>query len=495
MCGAGSNINTIYSNARALLVSIINKVIADLEERQILGSNNAGKVFSGLNATENRPRRYSSSIARLFIVLLFFVASVSATYALMGGRESAIIAKEDIAQVSNKSLQLISERVLNKHDKDKTSLSPNSLKLDFSLPVIDSDLAEQLEVYSAEITQTSNRINVSDVQVIQTNSTMQFRLALSAEANYRAYSLTSPNRVVVHVDKADLSGSLPDLATVPGLSNIRLVDRDRDEVMLVIDTRTFQQVDEIELLPNGDSYQLAFSLKSTEPAGELKVAEQDGFESVVHDISEYESAQFGEMTKQHSHLQVLQSIERRYKKAQVLYRQQKELNANGILSSLLKENPDYVPARSLLSRKLIEQGQLQKAESLLEQGLNLNKTQADWANLYARLQINRGETELAIDVLETAAPEIKTDPGYYAFLAALYQKTDNHRQAVVTYRQVVEQESTNSVWWMGLAISLESLAEDAEALFAYRRAMQGKSMSPDLQQYVLGKISYLSKQG
>ncbi len=476
-------------------MSIINKVIADLEERQILGSNNAGKVFTGLSASENRSKRYSTSIGQLFIVLLFFVASVSATYALMASRDSVLIAEEEIAPVSNRSLQLLAEPGLKNEVKGKPRGITNSLKLDFSLPELRSKLAQQAESPSAEIRQTADRIDLSDIQLKQTDKAIQFRLTLSEEANYRAYSLTSPDRVVIHVDKAELSGSLPDLSAVDSLSNIRLVDRGKDEVMLVIDTRTLQKIDEIELAPHDDAYQLTFSLKSTLPGPDLNIAEQEGIEALDIVSNEYESAQFGEMTKQHSQLQSFQNIERRYKKARQMYRQQQAAKANRLLFSLLEESPDYVPARSLLARKLIEQGQLQKAELLLEQGLELNESQADWANLYARLLINSGQIDIAIDVLEVAAPLIGSDPGYYAFLAALYQKSDNHAQAVLTYRQVIEQESSNSVWWMGLAISLESLGENAEALFAYRRALQGKTMSPDLQQYVHGKISYLSKQG
>ena len=138
---------------------------------------------------------------------------------------------------------------------------------------------------------------------------------------------------------------------------------------------------------------------------------------------------------------------------------------------------------------------MDEAEKLLKEGLAGQAANSDWSNLYARLLVNKGNVTGAVKVLKSVMPDMSIEPDYYAFLAALYQKSEYHEDAVLTYRQVLRVRPGNGVWWMGLAISLESLGRNDEALFAYNKALDGKFMSQDLHRYVQGKISYLNSRG
>ena len=472
-------------------MSIINKVIADLEERQVLGSNNAGKVFRGLSAAENLPRSYTNSLVQMFILILFLFASVSATYALMARRDSVVLERLETLEPGDNSLQIISEpRSVGRMRKQQAGL-PSSLKLDFSLSSIDSLELRPLSEPLDPAPRLQNDILVSDIELNRDKGNILLELSLSNEASYRAYPLRNPNRVVIHIAR----GRLATAFTATELDGVRIIDRGEDEVMLVVDTQAYQSVEDVQLHEQGQHYKLSFLLKPVLALEDEELPAEVAEQRVDVPHPEREIAHYGEMTKSRSDNNSTENIAELYRQAKRLYRQGNSLKADKLLYEILEKDSSYLQARTLLAKKLIARARLEEAEAILDEGLRQVQAVPDWADLHARLLINRGLVSQAIDTLKAASPVLEKSPEYYAFLAALYQKSDRHLEAIQTYRRVVEHEENNSVWWMGLAISLEATGRNPEALFAYRKSLQGAKLSPDLQQYVHGKIAFLDRQG
>ena len=471
-------------------MSIINKVIADLEERQVLGSHNGGKVFRGLSAAENLPRSYSSALAQLFIIILFLFASVSATYALMGRRDALVLEQLETFDPGVNSLQIIDVPPSAGRRPNRQAGLPASLKLDFSLSSMETLKAVPLNEPLSSPGHVNDGILVSDIELSQMDRNTLLKLSLSSEANYRAYPLENPNRVVIHIDRGRLAKAL----SVSELDGVRVVDRGKDEVMLVVDTDAYHLVEDVQLQEQGQQYSLSFMLKPLLVSEEEEQVSQPA-EQFVQTQPKREVAHYGEMTKSRSDDNTDESVADLYRQAKSLYRQGNSLKADKILYEVLDMDSRYLQARTLLAKKLIARARLDEAESILDKGMKQVQAVPDWADLYARLLINRGLVNEAIDVLKLATPVLEDRPEYYAFLAALYQKSDRHREAIQTYHRVIEHDENNSVWWMGLAISLEAAGRNPDALFAYRKSLQGAKLSPDLQQYVHGKIAYLDKQG
>ncbi len=129
----------------------------------------------------------------------------------------------------------------------------------------------------------------------------------------------------------------------------------------------------------------------------------------------------------------------------------------------------------------------------LAAGLNLNPGISEWANVYARLLINQGQTDQAVEVLAKALSEISKDNDYYAFYAALLQKVSQHDEASEIYRTLLAQQPENGLWWMGLAISLDAMKNKEEALHAYNKALEGPALNYELRQYVLQQIERIAR--
>jgi MSHA biogenesis protein MshN len=158
----------------------------------------------------------------------------------------------------------------------------------------------------------------------------------------------------------------------------------------------------------------------------------------------------------------------------------------------LKEDPMHVGARQALLGLLLDGGRRGEAEQLLRHALELNPRQPRHAMVLARLEVDRGEVGGAINTLVAALPYVRSDPGYYAFLAALLQRDGRHRDAVDYYRTALQSSPGNVVWLMGLGISLRANDQFADAREAFQRAADSKQLNAELQAFVERQLREMS---
>ncbi len=158
----------------------------------------------------------------------------------------------------------------------------------------------------------------------------------------------------------------------------------------------------------------------------------------------------------------------------------------------LKEDPMHLGARQALLGLLLDGGRRDEAEQLLRHALELNPRQPRHAMVLARLEVDRGEVGGVINTLVGALPYVRSDPEYYAFLAALLQRDGRHRDAVDYYRTALQSSPGNSVWLMGLGISLRANDQFADAREAFQRAADSKQLNPELQAFVERQLREMS---
>ena len=487
-------------------MSLINKVINDLEDRQAFVTSNEGKIFYGLASADNPEHKRKILNINLFITVLFLAVCVSASYAFIerrteiGLQEIEIVSEQNIVSVkSSKTERVISSSDITSkeehlsftgYEQEDLANYSNSLKLDFSLPI--KKAAKTLSEVPESVIPIEAGISISSVKLEEINNQLLLSFKLTSDTQYRAYSLENPDRVVVEIDNAEFHGILPDPTLTRGIRNIRWNKSYSDKFIFVMDTMAPYTVDEINLNSYSDGYALTLSMANSVDEGPRIPSDIALEELRTREPVSPVNAQFGDMTKS---VASKDSARTTYINAQGLYRAGKFNEANELLDNLINIYPDYNPGRTLLVQKLIKQGQLVKAEHLLKSGLERDSKEAIWADLYARLLVNKGKIDAAIVVLTSMTPDIWEEPDYFAFLAALYQKVQRHDDAINTYHEVLQIKPEKSVWWMGLAISLEAVDKYGEALEAYRRASRGNGMSQDLKKYVHSKISYLNGRG
>lgn len=161
------------------------------------------------------------------------------------------------------------------------------------------------------------------------------------------------------------------------------------------------------------------------------------------------------------------------------------------LNLLLKEQPEYRPARETLALLLFKGGDLIQANQVLTVGLQQYPDYMPFIQLQANILVKQDRVADALNLLQKTTPSIEDNPGYYAFMAALYQRQGQYMMAARLYDQLVKLHPEQSTWWMGLGIALEAADKRNAALEAYAQALAGEDLKPLVRAFVENKISQL----
>lgn len=202
-------------------------------------------------------------------------------------------------------------------------------------------------------------------------------------------------------------------------------------------------------------------------------------------------ANSGVIDKQFKTLTPAQHAENEFRKANELL-QQGQLNpAIAGYEAALRYDATHVNARQALAGTLLKSKRSADAEQVLQEGLAANRALVSFAMIVARLQVDRNETALALETLQSSARFAEKQADYQAFMAALMQRLGEHREAVAHYQAALRLQPDAGVWLMGLGISLQATQQIEAARAAYKHALSGRQLSKELQTFVAQKLKEL----
>ncbi|WP_157889118.1 tetratricopeptide repeat protein [Herminiimonas arsenitoxidans] len=188
-----------------------------------------------------------------------------------------------------------------------------------------------------------------------------------------------------------------------------------------------------------------------------------------------------------------QRAENDYRKATGLVQQGRVSEAIVLLEQALQADAQNAGARQTLIALLLSNKRQDEAARRAQEGLNLDSKQAGFAMILARLQVEKGDQQLAITTLQRTLPYAGDRPEYLAFLAAVLQREGRHKEAVEQYLSAVRRAPQNGLWWMGLGISLQADNRTPEAREAFTRARETGTLSAELQAFVDQKLKQLPR--
>ena len=213
------------------------------------------------------------------------------------------------------------------------------------------------------------------------------------------------------------------------------------------------------------------------------------------DVDEMDDAPAIKLKKIHRPLNSKQLAEIAYKKGFEFLQQGRMHQGKESLRKALSLYIPHIKAREMLAGIYIKSGRLINAAELLSEGVKLVPEYPLFAQLYARVLIEQKNPQLALKILEQGTARINVEPDYFALLAATYQRVKNHEKAVALYLQLVKIRSNESIWWLGLGISLEKLGKNKEALEAYQRAQKTGRLKSGLIKFTNNRVSALQEIG
>jgi MSHA biogenesis protein MshN len=167
------------------------------------------------------------------------------------------------------------------------------------------------------------------------------------------------------------------------------------------------------------------------------------------------------------------------------------LNAERLFREALTIDPGNGAVWSYLYSTLVKASKPAAAEQALRRGLISAKEPAPLAKLYARLLLDRDEKDAAVSILRTHRPVAASDTEYDAFLAALLQQLGQYAEAGEIYRKLLTVEPDSGSWWIGLAMSSDSIGNRPDALSAFQRALRTDSLKTPLARYARQRTAEL----
>lgn len=200
----------------------------------------------------------------------------------------------------------------------------------------------------------------------------------------------------------------------------------------------------------------------------------------------------GSVSKQLKIVTPQQLAENEFRKANLLAQQGKFKEAATGYEAALHLDPAHDMAREALVAVLLESKLNANAEKTLLEGLKQNPKQTHFAMLLARLQVERNALPVALDTLEKALPYADQLGDYQAFMAALLQRQNRHKEAITHYQIALQLAPNSGLWLMGLGISLQAVQRKEDARDAYMRAIESRSLSPELQAFVAQRLKEIN---
>ena len=149
-------------------------------------------------------------------------------------------------------------------------------------------------------------------------------------------------------------------------------------------------------------------------------------------------------------------------------------------------------ARENLLALYMRNNDLESAAKAVEAGLRLAPDNELYITTRARLLAEAEDYASAIQYLSEYIRSGKARTESRSALAAFYQQVGEYSASTALYQYLLTIDPARTVWWLGLAISLENTGHTESSLAAFRQVLQGRKSRPDLAQYARQRISVLS---
>ncbi|MEZ9183536.1 tetratricopeptide repeat protein [Vibrio splendidus] len=176
-------------------------------------------------------------------------------------------------------------------------------------------------------------------------------------------------------------------------------------------------------------------------------------------------------------------------------RAQKALDANDLTGALkgyteaLRYTPRNEEVRQKLAILYFGKGDTRKAYELFQSGIKLNINSEKLRLGLSKLLVKANQAEAALSPLIHLPPNPTQD--YLAMRAALSQKSQQEDIALESYQKLVEVDSDNARWWLGLAIQQERQLDFSAAKESYQGALTRIGISSQSQNFVRDRLKII----
>ncbi|MBE4573813.1 MSHA biogenesis protein MshN [Vibrio navarrensis] len=178
-------------------------------------------------------------------------------------------------------------------------------------------------------------------------------------------------------------------------------------------------------------------------------------------------------------------------------RAEKALDAGDLQTALSSYNEAlrYTAHDEMTRQKLatlyFSKGENRKAYQLLQTGINLNPEGETLRLALAKMLLKADQDDAALSPLLALSAAPSKD--YLAMRAALAQKLKKDEIALESYQQLIQLDSDNARWWLGVAIQQERAMQLKDAKVSYQTALQKMGISSQSQRFIQERLKVLQE--
>ncbi|MBQ4827894.1 tetratricopeptide repeat protein [Alteromonas sp. MMG017] len=170
--------------------------------------------------------------------------------------------------------------------------------------------------------------------------------------------------------------------------------------------------------------------------------------------------------------------------------------AIGLMQQKVQSHPRDSGAKKKLASLLFASGQVEQAQALLQRMLVNTPNDHSVRLMLSRLYVKQGLTEVAIENASEAVSSSSNPLSIelLSFRANLLQQHGVFEKSLNDYLALTKRRPLEPKWWLGAAISADSLQHSALALSAFSQVIQidtQQALSPDVHHYVQERIARL----
>jgi MSHA biogenesis protein MshN len=166
-------------------------------------------------------------------------------------------------------------------------------------------------------------------------------------------------------------------------------------------------------------------------------------------------------------------------------------DAIALLQKILDKIPTASDVRENLAVLYLYNNDYVNAAKMVNEGLKYAPTDAALITIKARVALDKGSAEQAVNILSHYKPSMTSYPDYYGTLAAALQSQGRIVEAGSIYKALLQVEPSNGQYWLGYAMALEHNHKGNEAIQAYMQASQKSDSDPSIREYAEDRLKTL----
>lgn len=472
-------------------MSLINKVLSDLETRQAYKNEDRDRVLDGLHSAYDfgLDEQETSRLSPVILVLFLLTVTCSLAYSYQWHKPlMTLVGMNDMSELPANEVN------------NESRQAQQFAHADYKILKLDDEFGSA-RILQTQDSITMNRLN--SVSLEQAVAGTSILLDFAQDFEYRVYTQDSSTNVVIELEGLELAFPLDSLTPVAPFTKVRAEQYGNGRLELVLESEASITIGNINTLNDGQSYQLLVNvLHESGATNSARAVAESSVDSGVSDSpvtynrytsgsNEAETSYKGELVKTPVSRNQSSYKEGLFTRAYSYFNNGELEKSTTLLTDLLTNDPLHVNGRSTLALIYYEQGNADKGLALLDEGLVLEPGQTEWLQVSAKILIKQGKLVEAARQLDRHDPEKTSNSDYYAMKAAVQQQLGNHDEAARIYRDLLKNSDANGAWWMGLGISLESLQRHSDALFAYQQAMDNRTLPSRSRKYVEQRFNSL----